>query len=161
MDTRTYRDLIGRFATGVTVVTTEAHGKLHGMTANAVSSVSLDPILLLVCVGHGSTCHQQMLATERFGVNILREDQEELSNLFAISADAEEDRLRGAEYFVSGSGVPLLSDCLATLECHKHEALRGGDHDIFLGEVIDGRIEDRDAQPLVFWNGLYRQLAQP
>ena len=79
MDRDTYRDLIGRFATGVTVVTTNVRGRLHGMTANAVCSLSLDPLQLLVCVDRESNCYQQMLEAEAFGISVLASDQEDIS----------------------------------------------------------------------------------
>ena len=90
-DPKQFRNACGCFATGITIVTTEVDGEIHGMTANAVSSVSLDPLLLLVCVDRGARCYQQLEAAGAFGVNILAADQEELSNLFARSSDPAED----------------------------------------------------------------------
>ena len=157
MIAKDYRNLIGRFATGVTVVTTEHQGKIHGMTANAVTSVSLEPILLLVCVDHGTQCHQQMIASDRFGLSILKAGQEELSNLFAARGEPEKDRLRGVPYTRTDNGIVLLDDCLARFECLLHGRIPCGDHDLCVGKVVAGEMID-DAEPLVFFGGSYRQL---
>ncbi len=158
MDTRTYRDLIGRFATGVTVITTRVDGVLHGMTANAVSSVSLDPLLLVVCVGHGSTCLEQLKQAEFFGVSILSDAQESLSNLFALPGPPEEDALRGADYVLTDRGVPRLLGTLGWLECRIHQRIAAGDHDLVLGEVLDGT-RSEEGRPLLFYGGSYERLA--
>ncbi len=159
MDPRQFRDLIGRFATGVTVITTEVDGLVHGMTANAISSVSLDPLLLLVCVGRESRCHEQLLASERFAVNLLTEDQEHLSNHFARSDDPTHD-LGKIGCRVGQMGLPLLDGCLGYFECTKHAEFDGGDHTIFVGRVEHGELLLPEARPLLFFGGQYERLAQ-
>lgn len=159
MDSKTYRNLIGHFATGVTVITTEVDGLLHGMTANAVTSVSLDPILVLVCVDHGTHCHEQMQKADRFGVSILKAGQEELSNLFARSQDPEAGTLRGASFHTTENGVVLLDDCLARIECELHDRIPCGDHDLCIGRVIAGE-QVEHTEPLLFFAGNYRKLAE-
>ena len=159
LDPRVYRDIWSAFATGVTVVATDCDGWLHGMTANGVTSVSLDPLLMLVCVAKSARCHSQLTQAGRFGLSLLGEDQEDLSNLFAKGDDPEEGALRGASFHVGPNGTPLLDGCLAHLECNVKEVLSGGDHDIFIGEALDGKILDSEKPPLVFFRGGYRKLA--
>lgn len=157
MNSREFRDLLGSFATGVTVITTNHGGLLHGMTANAVCSVSLDPLLLLVCVDRRAHCHQQVLAAERFGVNVLGADQRAMSDLFARTQEPEVGELRGAPFHLGDHGVPILDGTLAHVECRLADAHRAGDHEIFVGQVLAGRIE-REDPPLVFFRGRYREL---
>ena len=157
MDDKAFRSLMGQFATGITVVTTNVGGQLHGMTANAFTSLSLDPLLLLVCVVKGTTCHQQMQQATHFGINILSADQEDLSNTFAKSGDPENGSLRGASFELGLHDVPKINDSLAWVTCRKAEVLPGGDHDIFLGEALDGDTQE-DASPLLFFRGGYQRI---
>ncbi len=157
MNRDTYRDLIGRFATGVTVVTTNVGGRLHGMTANAVCSLSLDPLQLLVCVDRGSNCYRQMQHAEAFGINVLAADQEEISNLFARTMKPAEGSLLGVGYRLGLFDEPLLDNALVHLECRIAERVSGGDHIIVIGDVAAGR-QVRDAAPLLFYGGRYVQL---
>ncbi len=158
MDRDTYRSLIGQFATGVTVVTTNVGGRLHGMTANAVCSLSLDPLQLLVCVDRESNCYSQMQAAEAFGVSILAADQEEVSNRFARTTKPAEGSLQGVEYRLGSLGEPLIEDALAHLECRIADRLDGGDHIIVIGDVVAGG-QAREAAPLLFYGGRYARLA--
>ncbi len=158
MDSKTYRNLIGQFATGVTVITSNVDGCLHGMTASAVASVSLDPILLLVCVDHGSNCYQQLARATHFGVNVLREGQDAVSNKFATRHDPERNALaEGVEFEVGHAGVPLLADCLVRFVCRTTQRQVAGDHTIFIGEVQTGDSVTNDA-PLIYWNAAYHSL---
>ncbi len=155
MDPTSYRRVIGHFATGVTVVTTAVDGRLHGMTANAVSSVSLDPLLLLVCVDRRAIAHGEMSRARTFAVNILSAEQEGLARLFAERRQPETASLRGAPFEPGPSGSPLLTGCLAWLECASHEAVEVGDHTIFIGRVLAGEV-GQAAQPLMYHRGTYR-----
>lgn len=157
MDDKAFRNLMSQFATGVTVVTTNVDGDLHGMTANAVTSLSLEPLLLLICVVRGNSCHTQLEKASHFAVNILAADQEYLSNTFARSGDPETGSLRGTEFRLGAEGSPLLEGTLGWVECRKSEVLAGGDHDIFIGEALTGEVAGGD--PLLFWGGGYRRLA--
>lgn len=157
MNRDTYRSLIGCFATGVTVVTTNVDGRLHGMTANAVCSLSLDPLQLLVCVDRESNCHTQMLQAEVFGISILAADQEEISNLFARTTEPTEGSLLGVDYRLGRLGEPLVEGAVAHLECRIAERLDGGDHIIVIGDVVAGA-KVRDAGPLLFFGGRYARL---
>ena len=158
MDHDFYRSLIGRFATGVTVVTPSVGGRLHGMTANAVCSLSLAPLQLLVCVDRASNCHIQMQGAEAFGISILAADQEEISNVFAQSREPTEGSLLGVEYRLGRLGTPLIENALAHLECRIAERVPGGDHIIVIGDVVAGEVV-RDAEPLLFYGGRYERLA--
>lgn len=162
MDTKQYRRIIGHFATGITVVTTRVGELYHGMTANAVCSVSLDPLLLLVCVDKKATCHQQMTSAGRFAINILGEEQEEISNLFARAQDAHRGGLPGVGHRLSGSGVPLIDGCLGYFVCRVAHAHEGGDHTIFVGEVEEGDLDEKGPsgdRPLLYYASAYRRLA--
>lgn len=158
MDHDIYRSLIGRFATGVTVVTTNVGGRLHGMTANAVCSLSLDPLQLLVCVDRATNCCIQMQGAAAFGISILAADQEEISNVFAQSREPTESSLLGVEYRLGRLGAPLIENALAHLECRIAERVPGGDHIIVIGDVVAGEVV-RDAEPLLFYGGRYARLA--
>ena len=157
MDAARFRQIIGHFATGVTVITTAHEGWLHGMTANAITSVSLDPLLLLICVDKTAHAHEQVSKSGKFAVNILTEEQEELSRLFAATAGPEQGSLRGATYHFGPNGSPVLDQSLAYLECEVVDRFEGGDHTIFIGAVLDGDLL-HEAAPLVFYRGGYRRL---
>lgn len=158
MDEDTYRGLIGRFATGVTVVTTNVGGRLHGMTANAVCSLSLEPLQVLVCVDRESNCYVQMLEAGAFGVSVLAADQEGISNRFARTTEPTEGSLLGVDYRLGSLGEPLIENALVHLECRVAERLDGGDHIIVIGDVVAGR-QVRDAEPLLFYGGRYARLS--
>lgn len=157
IDAERYRQIIGHFATGVTVVTTAVDGWLHGMTANALTSVSLDPLLLLVCVDKTAHAHEQFGKASHFAVNILTEEQEEVSLVFATSAEPERGKLHGVPYHFGPNGAPILDGSLAYLECEIADRCEGGDHTIFIGEVLSGDLL-REAPPLLFYRGGYRRL---
>lgn len=154
IDPQSQRRILGRFATGVTVVTTRHEDTWHGMTANAVASLSLDPPLVLVAVDRGAQMHAHLTAGGCFAVNVLGEDQEQLSRRFAARGPKEFGDLR----VVTGeSGAPILADSLAWVDCRVSEVLSGGDHDIFVGLILAG--DARDGRPLLFYAGQYARLA--
>jgi flavin reductase (DIM6/NTAB) family NADH-FMN oxidoreductase RutF len=154
LDPREYRQVIGRFATGVTVVTSlNVKGEPEGMTANSITSVSLDPVLLLVCFERSSRTAQAVTESRRFVVNILGEGQEELSFHFAKRPG---DQFGGIEYELSDGGIPILSGGIGHLECTVHFIYDGGDHIVVVGEVQKCRATE--GKPLLFWRGDYRKL---
>jgi flavin reductase (DIM6/NTAB) family NADH-FMN oxidoreductase RutF len=159
LDPVTFRRVAGTFATGVTVITVERDpGIVHGMTANSFTSVSLDPLLVLVCVSHDARLFSFLKAQRRFGVSILREDQQLLSEHFAkCDQSPEADALMGVRYRWTSSGIPLLDSTLAELACNVVAEHPAGDHTIFLGEVES--MESHDGDPLLFHRGQYRRLA--
>lgn len=150
------RQAMARFATGVTVVLSELDGEVHGMTANAVTSVSLDPPLLLVCVGKTRRIHGVLERAGGFTVNVLAEDQEVLSRYFAGQRDllgpdgVPLDRGRGTAH-------PVLAGCLAWLECTVAGTYPGGDHTIFLGQVERAGWSE-EGRPLLFFRSRYARL---
>ncbi len=148
------REVMGYFATGVTVVTTrDLEGNPQGMTANAVTSLSLEPPLVLICVDKSAGVHQHLEEGRYFALNILREEQKDISRRFAL---ARIDRFEGINYRFGKTGVPILEDILAFLECRVTGAYPGGDHTIFLGEVeVAGILE---GSPLIFYRGEYTKL---
>lgn len=154
---RQFRDVMGRFATGVTVVTTASDDVTRAMTANAVSSLSLDPLLLLVCVQHSASIHDVLIDAGVFAVNILAGDQLELSQLFASRGEFDEP-MGGVSYRSGQTGAPLLDGVLAWVDCEVHERLDGGDHSIFVGRAVDFSIARPDAPPLLFYGGGYFSL---
>lgn len=160
IDADQYRKIIGSFATGVTVITTNVDGKYHGFTANAVTSVSLDPILLLVCVDKSARALEELRKATAFGVSILGESQEDASNLFACRGEPEAGTLRGLEFIEGTTGAPLLSGSIAHVECEMVEHIEGGDHIIVMGKAVEGAILTEEA-PLLFYQGKYRKIAAP
>jgi 3-hydroxy-9,10-secoandrosta-1,3,5(10)-triene-9,17-dione monooxygenase reductase component len=126
-----YRQVIGRFATGVTVITTQDGERLAGMTASAVASLSLEPPLLLVCISNRLPTHRALEQSRQFGVNVLGEGDDELALRFAAPA---EDKFAGLGVTID-HGVPLLDRAIARFVCDVHECLPGGDHSIFIGAI--------------------------
>jgi flavin reductase (DIM6/NTAB) family NADH-FMN oxidoreductase RutF len=154
-----FRRVTGAFTTGVTVITAEREpGLVHGMTANSFTSVSLDPLLVLVCVDHEARLLSFIKSQRRFGVSILREGQQALSEYFAKGEQTpEEDARLGIRYKWTSSGIPLLDDTLAQLACNAVGEHLAGDHTIFIGEVES--MECHEGEPLLFHRGQYRRLA--
>jgi flavin reductase (DIM6/NTAB) family NADH-FMN oxidoreductase RutF len=159
LDPVMFRRVTGAFATGVTVIAVERDpGVVHGMTANSFTSVSLDPLLILVCVDHDARLLSFLKAQRRFGVSILREGQQALSEYFAKTEQTpEEDALLGIRYRWTSTGIPLLDGTLAELACNVVGEHPAGDHTIFLGKVES--MESHDGEPLLFHRGQYRRLA--
>jgi len=151
-----FRQLLGRFATGVTVVTSRSpDGEPIGMTANSLASVSLDPPLVLVSVEKQHDMHTAMEQGKHFVFNILSDEQEALSRRFAAS---EKDRFRGVSYRENQSGIAILDGVVAHLECEKQATVPGGDHTIFIGLVVGGDTTDR--RPLLYYRGGYAGLSR-
>ena len=158
VDGRAFRDVCGRFATGVTVVTTAGDGGPRGLTANAVSSLSLDPTLFLVCVDLRATSYPVLERAGRFAINILAADQESVSNFFAGTTPPG-NPMGDVPHRMSELGSPLIEGALAWLDCRTHSILDGGDHRIFVGEVAACEVARPDAEPLLFYRGKYRGVA--
>ena len=155
LDPDSFRSVLGRFASGITVITSiDAEGRDVGMTASAFSSVSLQPPLIQVCVDRAASMFKALLHGERFGVNVLAAEQEALSRRFAAVESSH--RFEGIGYSRGDNGVVLLDDALAHIECRMASRMEAGDHMIFLGEVE--RANARDARPLLYYRGGYAQL---
>ena len=153
VEPRRFRDVMGHFATGVTVVTaTGANGPV-GMTATAVCSLSLDPVLLLVCFANGARTLRVIRETERFGVNVLAEGQEPLAARFASKATPEAEKFAGVQHTVH-EGIPVIEGTIAWVGCTLEQLIPGGDHTIGIGAVIAAeRATERD--PLIWYRGEY------
>lgn len=153
-----FRKALGYFATGVTVVTVaRGEGSVHGMTANAFSSVSLEPPLILVCVEHSARTYPLLQQCQSFGVNVLHEGQQAVARYFADADQDHETRVpAGVDYCWSERGTPLLRDCLVQLDCTLADSHKAGDHTVFFGEV--SRAEVREGRPLLFHRGQFCQL---
>jgi len=148
------KDVFGRFATGVTIVTARHGNDLHGMTASAVSSLSADPPLLLVAVDHRAAMCEFLKKAGSFAVNVLTRQQESLSTRFASRGPREFSDIPQLE---SLTGAPVFSESLAYAECQLRHILPGGDHDIFVGEIVAGA--GHEGEPLLYYKGKYRSLS--
>ncbi len=153
-----FRRAMGCFATGVTIITVDLDGEVHGMTANAFASVSLDPMLVLVCVDHTTRTHAHLHAKKRFGINVLCQDQRAISEYYARPERTHEnaEAEAGARFERTKHGTPVLQGSLAYLECRLDSAQVAGDHTIFIAEVED--VVVREGQPLLFFRGKYRKV---
>jgi len=150
-----FRNVMAHFATGVTVVTTVHDGEPHGMTANSVTSVSLDPMLVLVCLMKDARTSLAIQAAERLAINILDEHQEDLCRRFAR---AGENHFDGLELQAGPHGLPLLPGCLAHLTGSVTEVVSAGDHDVVFAEVDHVHVNPNGGAPLLFFQGGYRRL---
>jgi flavin reductase (DIM6/NTAB) family NADH-FMN oxidoreductase RutF len=149
------RRVMGHFATGVTVITTFSNeGKIHGLTANAFTSVSLEPPLLLICVDKKAESYPSFEQSGVFTVNILADDQEDISRKFAITGTP--DKFEGISYRLGANKAPILNGSLGYIECKIAAVYEGGDHTIYLGEIQQA--ETRDGKPLLFYRGGYRAI---
>lgn len=153
MDDRQFRNALGKFATGVTVVVTEVDGKVHGMTANAFMSVSLNPKLVVVSIAEKAQMLEKIKQSGRFSVNILAAEQQDLSMIFAGQVKNHQEVV-----FDHRDGVPVLPNALAQISCEVSAAHVEGDHTLFIGKVTD--IFVKDSEPLVYYSGKYRSLAE-
>ena len=154
-DQREFRNALGRFATGVTVITTVGpSGKPEGMTANSFSGLSLEPPLVQWCIGKSSPTHDIFAGAEHFVINILRADHQHLSNQFATPA---EDKFAGVDWRPGLGGCPIIGEPLALFECRNAAQHAGGDHTILIGAVE--RFEYHEGAPLLFSSGKYALTA--
>lgn len=144
------REVMGAYPTGVTVVAAcDADGTPYGLTVNSFTSVSLDPPLVLVCIGHSSTSHDRLIGTKHFAINVLAADQRQTARRFA--KEPSDGRFGDVPWSTGAGGLPLLDGAVAWLECTVHEVVEGGDHSIVIGRVDRSALSDRPA--LVFHRG--------
>ena len=154
IDSLEFRNALGTFATGVTVITTvDAEGNRYGVTANSYNSVSLDPPLILWSLANSSGSLQAFMQCDTFAVHILGAHQEDLAMRFASRGD---DKFAGMETRAGIGDVPLFDDCVAHFECHTENRFEGGDHVIFLGRVL--HFEQCDHEPLLFHRGKFARV---
>jgi len=158
MDSRKFRNALGKFPTGVVVVTARTRaGELIGMTMSSFNSVSLDPPLILFSIHRKALSFKAWQSITHYAVNVLNEDQEQVSNRFARSGD---NKWEGLTALTGGNGAPMLPNAAVVFECVSHARYNGGDHEIFIGrvEAMHEHAFTHD-RPLVFFEGRYRQLA--
>ena len=148
-----FRNALSRFASGVTIVTVSSDGELHGMTASAFASVSLDPPRILVSLDKTSRTRSMLAEIGSFAVNILSGGQESISRSFAVSGPKPFDTL---SHKLGENGAPLLDGAIAWMECSVVQIVDGGDHDIVIGDVTASVAADGD--PLIYFNRTYRSL---
>ena len=153
MDEAAFKFAMSHFASGVTVVTTEHEGKAFGMTVASFASLSLHPPLVLVCIEKSVKTHDAIAAAGKFGVSILRSDQQDVSSRFASRA---EDKFSGVDIRRGTLGVPMIAGALTALECSLENQLPGGDHTIFVGKVVDA--QTTDGAPLIYFRSGYREM---
>lgn len=151
IDAAQFRQLLGRFTTGVTVLTTrDGAGRAVGMTANSLASVSLRPPLLAASIGHEATIYDPLMAAEEFVVNVLADGQETVSRRFA---GKHADRFDGIGYRLSEHGLVLLDGAHAHIECRRHALVEAGDHTVLIGRVVGGATGE--GRPLLYYRGGY------
>src|SRR5581483_2761507 len=143
-----FRHACGRFATGVAVASViDENGAAHGLTVSSFTSVSLHPPLVLICIGHDVTVIEPFRRASHFGINILREQDRDLSNRFATKGLDKFDRI---SWRPGRTGVPLIDCALGVMECETHQRIASGDHDILVGRVLATRVED--GLPLLYYS---------
>jgi len=151
----TFRRALGLFPTGVAVIATQADDELHAMTANAFSSLSLDPLLVLFCPNKQSRLAQYLPRMRSFSINVLRKEQQALSNYFA---GRWKSAIPPPFRFVSSDTAPRLEGALASLSCHLHQTIDGGDHWVVVGRVSSLHLGVEPHRPLLFFDGQYRSI---
>lgn len=149
-----FRRVMGRFATGVTVLTTGRGIKFHGMTVNALASTSLRPPLVVVSIDHGALSHDVILETGIFALSFLAESQRDLSEAFADPDSAANRSLRGVSYDLGVLGLPLLKGCIGWVECRTVASHPSGDHTLIVGQA-EAATAGADEPPLLFYRGEY------
>ncbi|MFC7401855.1 flavin reductase family protein [Citricoccus sp. GCM10030269] len=148
VDSGRFREVVGHFATGVTVISTRLGERSFGTTASSVASLSVDPPMMLACLNRGSATHGAVSQTGRFAVNVLSTDQAGLARAFAQKGD---DKFQGVAHALGAQGMPLLDGALAALECEVTEVATGGTHTVFMGRVLSA--EARPGRPLAYFRG--------
>jgi flavin reductase (DIM6/NTAB) family NADH-FMN oxidoreductase RutF len=154
LDPSVFRSLLGRFASGVTIVTAlGSDGNPQGMTVSAFCSLSLQPPLVLMCIDKTAAIHEMLISAKVFTVNVLAAHQEELARRFATT---DPDKYAGVGYTAGREGVPILDEVLAVAECVRTQSYFGGDHTIVIGEVCSAHVSE--GKPLLYYRGGYAQL---
>lgn len=153
IDPSEFRRVLGHYATGVGILTScQADGDACGLTINSLSSVSLDPTLVLVCIDHAADSHECIRQAGFYAVNLLGEPRgETLARRFATWG--VEDKFRGIAFHAESTGAPILDDALAWVDCRVRDSFEAGDHTIFIGEVVAA--DAREGTPLVYYRGGY------
>lgn len=157
LDELEYRRVVGRFATGVTVVTAVLDGEHHAMTCNSFTSVSIDPVLVLFCPEKVARFHDVVLAAGQWAVSVLSQSQQDASRQFARRGRRVCDQFTGVPHTYGGlTGAAVLDGALASLECRTVSTTDAGDHTVVIGEVLGLGVPDPQADPLLYFEGRYR-----
>ncbi len=157
-DAQTFRQAWGKFATGVSVITTvESDDEIHGMTANGITSVSLDPLLTLVCASHNTASYPLIKAIGRFAINILSEEQQAIAEYYARPTDQKTGDVP-ATFSRTAQGAATLDGSLAYMDCRVVNEYVAGDHTIFIGEVEEIEIDPDGTRPLLYFEGKFNRL---
>ena len=152
-----FRQAWGKFATGVSIVTTNApDGEIHGMTANGITSVSLDPLLVLVCAGHSTATYPLIRSSGRFAISILGQHQQSIAEYYARPTEGKTGDVK-VSFNRTSHGSAIVDGCLATMDCELFDETQAGDHTIFIGRVDE--IEISSGKPLIFFEGKFGQLS--
>ena len=152
------REMMGRFATGVTVVAARHGPLLAGMTANAIASISIDPPLMMASIARKAETHSAIVGSHAFAVSVLSNDQRDLADCFAQPTTADKlKRFCDAAWHEAETGSPILEGALAYFDCRLTERHPGGDHTLFLGEIVAAGYRE-DAAPLIWYGSRYRRL---
>ena len=155
--THNFREACGKFATGVSVITTNAPGgEVHGMTANGITSVSLDPLLVLVCAGHSTASYPLIKSSGRFAISILGQHQQSIAEYYARPAEGKTGDVE-VSFNRTQHGSAIIAGCLASMDCEVVDETLAGDHTIFIGRVDE--IETNPGRPLIFYEGKFGQLS--
>lgn len=152
MDERLFRDAMGKFATGITIVSINDNNEYKGMTVNAFMSISLDPKLIAVSIDENAGMYEKLKNTTKFGVSMLKEEQKDLSMIFARQKEQD----REIEFIVRDE-VPVIKDALATLSCEVDQKVKAGDHLILIAKVTE--ISIQQGSPILFYGGKYRTIS--
>lgn len=157
LDRLLYRRVVGRFATGVTVVTTTLDGEPHAMTCNSFTSVSLEPVLVLFCAEKVARFHDVVLASGEWAVSVLAQGQEHLSRHFALRGRPLADQFAGVAHRIGPlTGAAVLDGAVAALECRTVATVDAGDHTVVVGEVLGLDVPAPGGEPLLYYEGRYR-----
>lgn len=156
-DVQTFRTVMSKFATGVTIVTTRAGEEIHGLTVNAFCSVSLEPMLVLICIDKNATARALLEKSKNFAVNILATDQEELARRFSTDQLSATERFKNISHHRQATGAPVFDHSLGFLDCEIVASYPGGDHTIFIGKVL--ALEEKNGRhPLLYFKSSYEHL---
>jgi flavin reductase (DIM6/NTAB) family NADH-FMN oxidoreductase RutF len=160
-DEERLRAMLGRFATGVTIVAARHGPLLAGMTANAIASISIDPPVLMASIARKAETHRAIVGSHAFAISVLADDQQGLAECFAQPTTAQKlTRFCDAPWHEAETGSPILEGALAYFDCRLTEHHDGGDHGIFLGEIVAAGYRE-DAEPLLWYASAYRRVAPP
>jgi len=157
LDKGSFRHAMSHFASGVTIMTTTAAGRMHGMTVSAFASQSLDPLLILVSVERSTVMHRLVMESRVFAINILGEQGEGTARFFADNARLSGPEFQEGAYHLGVTGAPVLEEATGYLEATLDRTLDAGDHTIMVGRVVALRVV-RDAAPLIYYRSRYRSL---